>query len=113
MIQVSYHGKAYSLNQAFQLHWTKKKERKEQIIRDLTITHTGPKIITYTVTVSYHSRLDVDNCTAITKLVVDHLRTDKGLLIDDSPKYFRSLSITFDPELKKNTYNITISPVKK
>lgn len=87
--------------------------RKEQIINDLTIHHSGKKIKSYTVTVAYHSRLDCDNVTAITKLVVDHLRTDKGLLIDDSPKYFKGLNITYNPDLKKDTYIITIHPTEK
>lgn len=64
---------------------------------------------TYIVVVHYNSRLDVDNVTAITKLVLDYLRRSNYLL-DDNPKHFKSLFIQFDKELKKNTYKLKILP---
>ena len=55
----------------------------------------------------YNSRFDCDNSILASKFTADAL-VSLGLVTDDSPKYFRSLSIRYDPLLPKDYYEVRI-----
>jgi Holliday junction resolvase RusA-like endonuclease len=57
--------------------------------------------------IAYCSRYDCDNSILASKFTADAL-VALGYVQDDSPKYFRSLSIRFDGDLPKNTYKVKI-----
>lgn len=57
--------------------------------------------------ISYCSRYDCDNSILASKFTADAL-VSLGYVADDSPKYFKSLSIKFDGDLPKNTYKVKI-----
>lgn len=57
--------------------------------------------------IRYNSRLDIDNGILVSKFLADTL-VEEGYIIDDRPKYYDKVTITFDKEVKKNTYEVII-----
>lgn len=57
--------------------------------------------------ISYHSRLDIDNGILVSKFLADTL-VSEGIVQDDSPKYYKKVSIRYDQDLPKNTYIVNI-----
>jgi len=55
------------------------------------------------ITISYNSRLDIDNGILVSKFLADTL-VSEGVIPDDNPKYYKSVSIRYDETLDKNTY---------
>ena len=61
----------------------------------------------FEIHITYCSRYDCDNSILASKFTADAL-VSLGLVTDDSPKYFRSLSIRYDPLLPKDYYEVRI-----
>lgn len=57
--------------------------------------------------ISYNSRLDIDNGILVSKFLADTL-VSEGIVQDDSPKYYKKVSIVYDSDLPKNTYIVDI-----
>lgn len=57
--------------------------------------------------ISYNSRLDIDNGILVSKFLADTL-VSEGIVQDDSPKYYKKVSIRYDQDLPKNTYIVRI-----
>jgi len=57
--------------------------------------------------ISYNSRLDIDNGILVSKFLADTL-VSEGIIQDDSPKYYKKVSIRYDQDLPKNTYIVRI-----
>jgi len=55
------------------------------------------------IIISYNSRLDIDNGILVSKFLADTL-VSEGVIPDDNPKYYKSVSIRYDGTLEKNTY---------
>lgn len=55
------------------------------------------------IIISYNSRLDIDNGILVSKFLADTL-VSEGIIPDDNPKYYKSVSIRYDGTLEKNTY---------
>lgn len=90
----------YSLNKIYAgLHWTIRKRQADYIHSLVQTTLYVSKVPKETflnpvkVTISYNSRLDIDNHSYLSKLIVDGL---KGWLIeDDTKKYLINLEQEF------------------
>ena len=60
----------------------------------------------FTAHLRYRSKMDADNTTAMLKLVLDQI---KGVWVpEDSPKYFKGFSVSYDDTLPHDTYIFTI-----
>jgi len=57
--------------------------------------------------VEHNTRLDLDNIAGTIKIFVDCLRA-KGVLKDDTKKFWDYLSIKYNPELPKKTLEFNI-----
>jgi len=103
-IIIEYNGLNWlSRNKIDVIHWTKKEKIKQSLYKELNLKPFTSVLTNYKVKVVYCSRYDVDNVTGGLKMLLD-LIVKKGGVIDDSPKYFKSLEIIYDATLKKNTY---------
>lgn len=108
---ITYCGKNWlSRNQVDSYHWTKRMKYKEALWSELDLSSFSEPLNEFRVEVFYNSRFDVDNVGGGLKMVIDHLK-HKGFIIDDNPKYFKQLSITFDATLPKSTYIVTLYPI--
>lgn len=103
--EIPYSGVIVSLNQYKSLHW-----RKLKLLIDGFKLQVKPAILKAKIqplawmelTVYHNTRYDLDNIAGVVKPFVDMLR-NRGVLEDDTRKYWDSLQIQYDPNLKKNT----------
>jgi hypothetical protein len=85
-------------------HWSKRKKIKDKWQRIfLTYIYSGNFYVydKYEIIVKYRGVYDVDNMSFVTKMFVDALRS-AGKTEDDSPEYFKKLTIRYDTTLNKN-----------
>lgn len=92
-------------------HWSYRKKAKDdykkEIVRELE--KLQPFTAEYIfMDIHYNSRYDVDNAILVSKFVADTLR-ERGIIADDNPKYYKKLKITFNQDMEKNTYKVTIN----
>ena len=59
------------------------------------------KMESFDLRIEYNNGMDVDNLVIMGKLLVDAMRKE-GIVKDDTPVYYKSLSIQFNKELPKN-----------
>jgi hypothetical protein len=57
--------------------------------------------------IKYNSRLDIDNGILVSKFLADTL-VSEGIVPDDNKKYYTQVTITYDSELPKDTYKVTL-----
>lgn len=111
---ITYKGPGFSLNDAYKIHWTQAKKKKDALKMDfrLLLRDAGvPKIEKFRLQVSFNARYDVDNIIPVLKVFVDVLRYET-LIPDDTKHYYKGLSIDYDDNLPSNTYVITIVPIQ-
>ena len=104
-------GKVPSLNSFYAgSHWTKRKKAKdaalETIKGQLGHNQTTP-YNSFRVTAYVRYRYDLDNSIIAIKFTSDALKT-LGWIKDDSPKYFRHLSMVWTEQVPKDKAEITI-----
>ena len=96
-----------SLNQLYAgKFWTYRHGQKEKYFAGISRSLEGLDRWTmdrFAVHLRYNSRYDLDNSIVAVKFLADYLRYN-GYVIDDTPKHFLELRITFDAELKKDQY---------
>lgn len=91
-------------------HWAVRKKYKDDYKKECK--KELAKIDRFTTerinfSISYHSRLDIDNGILVSKFLADTL-VEEGYIEDDRPKYYDYVDICFDKELPKNTYVVVI-----
>jgi len=103
--------KTISLNALYAgKHWTFRKKIKDEYKKIVEKELANYDHNTYrhmSISVRYNSRLDVDNNVLVSKFVADTLVANKWIL-DDSPKYYKSLRIVFDETVEKNYSEVKI-----
>lgn len=77
-------------------HWTVRKKQADQVHEMVMWLTRGKEQFNAPVdiTIEFNCRLDIDNCSYPAKLIIDGLR-HSGVLIDDTKKYIKSLSLRF------------------
>jgi hypothetical protein len=108
--KITYAGKWLSLNEVYSKHrylanLAKKewKERFASLFRDAGVTPFS----TFYISIKYWSRIDVDNNAGASKVGVDTLR-ELGLVANDDKRFYKGLTILPMPDMKHNTYLVTL-----
>ena len=104
-------GKVPSLNSFYAgSHWTKRKKAKDAALKEvkeqLGFNQDAP-YNSFRVTANVRYRYDLDNSIIAVKFTSDALKT-LGWIKDDSPKYFRRLSMVWTEQVPKDKAEITI-----
>ena len=104
-------GKVPSLNSFYAgSHWTKRKKAKDaalETIKEQLGYYTGAAYNSFRVSAYVRYRYDLDNSIIAIKFTSDALKT-LGWIKDDSPKYFRRLSMVWSEQVPKDKAEITI-----
>lgn len=91
-------------------HWAVRKKYKDdykKICADALCKYDSFVAEEFYFDISYNSRLDIDNGILVSKFLADTL-VSEGIVQDDSPKYYKKVSIRYEPDLPKNTYIVNI-----
>lgn len=91
-------------------HWAVRKKYKDdykKICADALCEYDSFVAEEFYFDISYNSRLDIDNGILVSKFLADTL-VSEGIVQDDSPKYYKKVSIRYEPDLPKNTYIVNI-----
>lgn len=91
-------------------HWSIRKKQKESYtahIREQLEAIDPFTMERFAVDVAYNCRYDVDNAITCVKFLADYLRSS-GYVADDTPKYFFSQSTTFNKDLNKDEFKVTL-----
>ena len=116
MIEVEWQGDHISLNDWYSggNHWTIRdtmKRKWHKIFKDLIHEKMIPKMVEYELELEYNSRLDPTNTITMVKLFEDTLK-DLGLIIDDSKKFCKRISLYPNLEMKSKHYKIKIKKIR-
>jgi hypothetical protein len=95
-------------------------DKYKKIFTILILEAKLPWMDEYEVALFYNSRHDLDNCGAMSKILVDVLKqkreggivTQRGWVYDDSKKYYKKLTIAPDESLENNTFKFIIKKLK-
>lgn len=112
MYQFTYQGQWLSINAAYSKHFQQRNKVKNQykeLFKPLLLEAQIPPLEAFTLHLAYNSRMDADNTTAGTKVVVDTMR-ELGIIREDNKHIYRGITITPDLSLRHNTYIVTIYP---
>ena len=109
--ELVYSGKGLSSNAWYAgMHWTKRQKLKDEWrsnFHPLIVAANMAGMQAMSLALTYRSRFDADNTTAMIKLLVDQL---KGWFIpDDTPAHFRGFSVEYDSSLPHNTFVFKIT----
>ena len=91
-------------------HWAVRKKYKDdykKICAEALCEYDSFVAEEFYFDISYNSRLDIDNGILVSKFLADTL-VSEGIVKDDSPKYYKKVSIRYDQDLPKNTYIVNI-----
>jgi hypothetical protein len=91
-------------------HWAVRKKYKDdykKICAEALCEYDSFVAEEFYFDISYNSRLDIDNGILVSKFLADTL-VSEGIVQDDSPKYYKKVSIRYDQDLPKNTYIVNI-----
>jgi hypothetical protein len=113
---VDWNGQHISLNDWYSggNHWTVRdtmKRRWHQIFKEVLEPLDMPKLIEYELELVYNSRLDPTNTITMVKLFEDTMK-DLGLIIDDSKKYCKKITLLPNLEMKNKHYIINIKKIR-
>jgi hypothetical protein len=111
--EIVYSGKGISLNDVRGGNWRKSHEKIKQlktVMCWLILEAKIGKLNRFHISLSYNCAYDVDNCAYMCKICSDSLKT-QGRIVDDTPKFYKGISITVDETLPKNTFKFLISEV--
>lgn len=100
-----------SLNKLYsQKHWSARsnmKNKYREIVYAALQEYDPFFAQTYSLDISYNCPYDVDNMVLASKFVSDSLKS-LGYIKDDSPRYFKKLSIRKDEEIEKGYTKVII-----
>lgn len=108
--EIIHTGKIFSNNDAISKHWRTNQGIKSELKKSFTYQIRARRMAfmqTFSVNVEANTRHDIDNLSMTVKIFNDCLKKC-GVIKDDAPKYFKSLSITHNPEIEKGSLKITI-----
>ena len=103
--------KTISLNSLYAgKHWTfrkKKKDEYKKIVEKELENYDHYRAESMSICIRYNTRQDLDNVILVSKFTADTLVANEWIP-DDTPKYYRKLTIVFDPEVEKNYCEVEI-----
>ena len=109
----TYTGKGFSLNEAYNKHWTKSKIIKDRLKLEFNslFSHDpiSKRIERFSLSIKFNGRYDVDNISPMAKIFVDTMRS-RDYIKDDTKNIYHKLTMEFDSQLPKNTYVFSIIP---
>jgi hypothetical protein len=111
--EITYIGAIPSLNVLYTSHWSKANKLKDAIkekVKTLIEEAQWKPVEQFKIEVEYNSRLDPDNVVGFCKAAIDQSRYSK-ILIDDTKKYYKGLSIIPNESMPKNHYRIVLVEV--
>lgn len=104
-------GQPPSLNKFYAgKHWTYRKrlgDDYKKLVKAALAEFDKFTICDFSLSIRYNSRYDCDNSILCSKFVADAL-VEEGFVADDSPKYYKSLRISYDQTLPKGTYVVKV-----
>ena len=108
--KITYSGEIISTNKFYSSgHWTMRSAFKNKFVKIFSTLLLEAKVKpfeSFDLRLVYNSRHDLDNLSMMCKVFTDSL---KGKYVkDDTPKYFKSLHISHDNTLAKNTIDFYI-----
>lgn len=74
---------------------------KSNILKNIKVINKATINNSYEIIYFYNSRVDADNNSAMIKVILDFCRK-QNYIINDSPKYFKKLTIEYENTLIKN-----------
>jgi hypothetical protein len=112
--KICYNGKGVSLNDYYSSsHWSARHSLKKKYLKLLFPLMdkelSKDMIDKFGLYIFYNSRHDPDNVVGTEKIFMDMLKTHFGVIIDDSKKYYKSLSIIPDDKLETNTFEFYLT----
>ncbi len=91
-------------------HWTYRKKKKDEykiICQEALSKYDKFTFDAFKMAIEYNSRLDIDNGILVSKFLADTL-VSEGIVPDDNKKYYTEVKITYNAELPKDTYKVTL-----
>ena len=91
-------------------HWTVRKKYKDdykKVCQEALSKYDKFIFDSFKMGIEYNSRLDIDNGILVSKFLADTL-VSEGIVPDDNKKYYTEVKITYNPELPKNSYRVTL-----
>jgi hypothetical protein len=61
----------------------------------------------FQISIQYNSRMDIDNGILVSKFLADTLVSSE-IVPDDNPRYYDKVTISYNSDLPKNTYEVTV-----
>lgn len=103
-----------SLNQWYSSkHWTVRQKQKEKwsgIFKKVLDDNKPESMQEYNITLKVNSRHDPSNTITMIKIFEDTLKK-LGYIVDDSPKYCKSITIEPDETLEKPSFKIILEDI--
>ena len=103
-----------SLNKVYSTpHWTVRSKLKSKwfdIFKEYLDANPPEPIEKYNITLTVNSRLDPSNCIMVIKFFEDTLKKLE-YIVDDSPKYCKSITIKPDENLEKPSFKIVLESI--
>lgn len=103
--------KTISLNSLYAgKHWTYRKRIKDEykkIVEAQLENYDKCRFDSFKIVVKYNYNQDIDNVVLVSKFVSDTLVANDWV-IDDNPKFYKSLKIIYDGEIEKNHCKVII-----
>ena len=100
-----------SLNKVYSTpHWTVRSKLKSKwfdIFKEYLDANPPSQIEKYNITLTVNSRLDPSNCIMVIKFFEDTLKK-LDYIVDDSPKYCKSITIKPDENLEKKSFTLIL-----
>ena len=104
--------KTPSLNEWYKAQlWPNRKKLKDKWdTRFLSLLSCHEKVCfkEHALLLEYNSKIDLSNIAAVVKMIKDIMKK-RQWIIDDSPKYFKSLNVFNNKKLEKNVYKATVA----
>lgn len=91
-------------------HWGYRKKMADEykgLVKEALAAFDPIHFSIFRLDIYYNHRYDCDNAILCSKFVADAL-VSEGFVENDTPTYFKSIKITYDPELEKKQFLVKI-----
>ena len=113
-IHLKYQGKNWiSRNKIDSLHWTKRKEIKEALWKEIPhclLEVNDLRNKQFKIFVEYNNRYDTDNIVGSFKFALDYFKQNE-YITDDNKKWFKELNVVYNNTLPTNTIVMIITAI--
>lgn len=103
--EITYDGDIVSGNEFYESkHWAIRnsyKNKFKKLFKTLLLFHKVEKMSTFRIDIECNTRHDVDNLWTMTKFMADTIK--EGYAKEDNKKYFKGMSINYNPDIKKKS----------